>query len=469
VYLEKGVYSVGYYSFYKIIKDIIHTIFGRKFFRLLLIILIIMCLCSPVFAYDFYSEKLDYTFTLPDDAENNYSYFFIDKNYSDSKYFYYFTSTTPIEVSSLDVTNSDGSVTNYYLFSPSNNGDIIGYSSVVTNWSSLDELNNVLSAYYKTTDDFNSIKFRPEKFFNFDYRFVSSDVELPNGTVYKATDGLVPNSNPHFSNADDLSDYDFNNMYINMGSFGVDDVAYLHKLEVDRTFEDDTGVIYYKQSVFKLHSDSDYYGITNDLVSYYSIPRSALNLSSDKEYLFVLNDNASSINATNGLYSDSSAYDILHLEPANSVITPEKEQNDAIKGNTDAINKLENTINSNDYDENQIQIDSSLSDNIDDNNYTNFITEIINSINNAITCDWNTVETVQIPLGFVDESIIWKSDLLSAHVPQSLKLIINTFWMFLFGFYIFKFSLSLVNWLKSGEILDGKGFNSDEVITSNML
>lgn len=124
---------------------------------------------------------------------------------------------------------------------------------------------------------------------------------------------------------------------------------------------------------------------------------------------------------------------------------------------------------STDYDEEDAIIDDTLSTSVDDNTYTNFITDLIDSINNAVTCDWSQVEEVEIPFGLVDASVTYKSDMISSHLPNVLTLLINGFWMYLFGIYIFKFALNLVNWLKSGDILEGGKFGNNEVITSTML
>lgn len=52
---------------------------------------------------------------------------------------------------------------------------------------------------------------------------------------------------------------------------------------------------------------------------------------------------------------------------------------------------------STDYDEEDVTIDDSLSSEVNESTYTNFITDLIDSINNAVTGDWSKVEEVEIP------------------------------------------------------------------------
>ncbi len=69
----------------------------------------------------------------------------------------------------------------------------------------------------------------------------------------------------------------------------------------------------------------------------------------------------------------------------------------------------------------------------------------------------------------MDNHIEFRSDLLSSHIPSPLKTLINVFWMYLFGMYIFRYTSKLIDWLKSGDILNNKEMSANEVITSSML
>lgn len=254
---------------------------------------------------------------------------------------------------------------------------------------------------------------------------------------------------------------------------------------------------YIKKS-FLLDSSSSYF-TANNLQVYYYIPQSNLgiDISNGKRYKFELKEKGG-----NTVYS-SVTFEVGGLTTEEEIKNTEGEQLETSKGIWETIKELLSYINpfsenffayklvdliiqgfqgffdmigdffskfwSTDYDEEDVTIDDGLSSDIDESTYTNFITDLIESIDTAVTGDWSTVEEVEIPFGIVDASVTYKSDMISSHIPNVLILLINTFWMFLFGMYIFKFALNLVNWLKSGDILEGGKFGNNEVITSTML
>lgn len=108
---------MGFYSIYKIIKDIIRTLFGNKILKIIIILSIIFCVIfffnkSSVFALN----STDYTSVTINNTE-----YLLDIDYILSNYDYYFL---------LNQSFKSGSYyyTNYYLFL-SNNPLTVDYTT----------------------------------------------------------------------------------------------------------------------------------------------------------------------------------------------------------------------------------------------------------------------------------------------------------------------------------------------------
>lgn len=485
---------MGFYSFYKIVKDVIRTIFGKRFLRIALIILIIMlvlgslsnCFASSDFTYD------DYTIKLPDFV-NDFEYYFVafqDIAKSGNRYFTSFI----VSDSELSITDSSYfySDTGFYYIATSRESTVVD-NSVVLDYSDISLSDN----FYKEPGSYpyiyiNSYLDPSQKF----HCFSSHDIYNNSGDLIFAATGSSNKPtyrNPTIANTDDeLSSGNFDSVLINNGDYNYDgNYFYFHVAKVEE-LPSGSGVPYYvDEKVFSLDKNSSYF-LQDDGFYGYSIPvEKIFAFENNKKYIFVLSSSSGSISTlTEDVIFDKKEFTVSEkpIEEVindNQDITNDKldEQTNAIKNQTNVIqnqtNVIQNQTNviqdtsdklfSDEYDESQINISTEPSDNIDSSSITNFVTTLLQNIQNIATGNWNSVETVSIPLGFVDEDIQFRSDLISSHIPQALKIIINLFWMYLFGMYIFKYTSKLIDWLKSGDILNNKEIGANEVITSSML
>ena len=472
---------MGFYSFYRVIKDIFCTLFGKKFFKIVLIslifIFIIMCFSSSSFcSFSLHSSKYDIDVTFPYEGNENYHYYVFIKpitgtSNSEAIEISAVVSTTPI------VCSKNEKFENLISVSPLDNGVIVRSVTRTTfgNPSNLEYIvQDFIDDYYSDFDfDYNAANSSITSctikgyFEDFPEVMTNSYILSNSGDVIV---GEIPINTPKFGNSKEeleSGNFDYIKIYYN----DIDIINDYFVFSIYEGIQIDTDLYdYVAKTSFKLDMHSSYNTVEGD---YYLIPKEKLGVSFDnnKHYLFRLTDRISS----DTIYDDIE-FTVVGRTDSEIIQDKEDEQTGVIREQTEAINEQTNVIKdtsdkifSDEYDESQISIDTELSDDIDSSSYTNFITAIINAIKNAVTGNWDTVEQISLPLPFVDESIVLKSDLMSSYIPSVLKVLINAFWMFLFGKYIFKFALAMVSSLKSGEILDGKMNLNDEVITSSML
>lgn len=136
---------------------------------------------------------------------------------------------------------------------------------------------------------------------------------------------------------------------------------------------------------------------------------------------------------------------------------------------TEGTDKIDNSITSTDYDESVVNIDTSSAD-IDDSSSIQLFTTIFTNFKNLLdNSNWQTVETIDIPIPHSQEKLQLKSDILSNIVGNTfIATLINVAWYSVFGLYVFKFTTKIFQAVKSGDILSGLNL-SDEVITSSMM
>lgn len=147
----------------------------------------------------------------------------------------------------------------------------------------------------------------------------------------------------------------------------------------------------------------------------------------------------------------------------NDIIGAINEQTNTIQEQTTVIEQQTEAITSTDFDEDSVDIDTSSAD-VDNSTESGLFTTIFNAFNNSIQND--SVEYINIPLPNNSGSLSIPSNIVSSHLG-GLSLLINAFWLYVFGFYAFKFVNNLLIKIKDGTILDG--YTSSEVITSDMV
>lgn len=136
---------------------------------------------------------------------------------------------------------------------------------------------------------------------------------------------------------------------------------------------------------------------------------------------------------------------------------------------TEGTDKIDNSITSTDYDDSVVNIDTSDAD-IDDSSSIQLFTTIFTNFKNLLdNSNWESVDTIDIPIPHTDKNLQLKSNIVSSILGTTfLATIINVSWYSLFGLYAFKFATKIFQSIKSGDILSGLNL-SDEVITSTMM
>lgn len=135
-----------------------------------------------------------------------------------------------------------------------------------------------------------------------------------------------------------------------------------------------------------------------------------------------------------------------------------QEQNNKL----DAIN---DSLTNSTYNEEVVEVDTSTIDNVSDEQITGLFTGVIGSFSNALNSYGGTITKI-IPLPHGGQLEI-PSNIVSSHLGN-LTALVEAFWYFVFGIYLFRFVSNLIHKIKTGDILNGYN-NDNEIITSSML
>lgn len=396
---------MGFYSIYRIIKDIVRTLFGNKFWKTILIIGLVLLFLfnfTKVFAASdspnaFTEEEKKWIVSILEDHPE-YTQFFCHHAWN-STIVYFINST-----SSSDKFYLLGET--LYCTNPNLTWYKYTYSSTGLSWS-------------------GSSKNGHKCFSNAYDRYCSADIyadSIFSEISYKST--YAKYEEPHILNtAEDLATGKFDYLLITPGSLTRDKELgiRIHQILKGSHDLDNDGVkeeYEYYDTLFKLqlNNNNTYYKDVNGKKCY-QIPRDKLGISFKNENTYIIeivNDidgNDLITPDTFELYS-SVRFTIGGLTAAdeesnryNNLIQSNKDQTDAIKDQTnaikdqtDAIKDTSDKIFSDDYDESKIDISTSESDKVDGTKVTNFVTSLLQNIQNIATGNWNSVETISIPL-----------------------------------------------------------------------
>lgn len=494
---------MGYYSIYKIFKDIFFTIFKNKYLRILLIILIaflffnLFCPKSHAATLDCNVLGTDTTFELPSWIEENdlnyfaryserlnlqYNMIFFELVISSSSelhqtgYYGYNNSQTFFDNQSFVYISVSGTDKQNFINGVNNKLSSITYNNNYLNKQGWEEGNNP-----------NYICFHPNSYLN-----TSSISYISNFNIYDLNNNIMYESNsfsyPFFDNITEIQNGNPDGVFITLGDYAATDNLYFHLLRIDNTVSNsDSSIYYYSDKTFILNKDSSYYRELLDTNSYYYyIPQYNLDLYPNSSYIYILNNSNEQIQNTFGLPEKDIAngiYDVVQSDTTGVISSTEqqtnimKQQEENMQNINNNLNDINNNINNNFNNttvSNEIDGDVSVdmgfsNDNVALNNLNNgFFTRLTTELNQVIDYDINNVSTIILPVPFSSQSIVIRSDIISAYIPDALKLIINTMWLFIFTFYLYKFINKIYISFKSGNILNT--FNSnDEIITSTML
>lgn len=203
---------MGFYSIYKIIKDVIRTLFGNKFLKLILIvcigsILIILVNNSNVFA-SFSISYGDKTLTVTDEWIEKFPYYaFYDFDDSGANLMgNYICSNSPLTITPIYRSN-DSSIIDYYLIESTDLNGIKSSFSTDLQW----EINNCSDINLNDISSFPYYGSAP----NFVYS--NYNIYTNKGDLVHSSDAFTP---PTLNNSiSELENLSFNNFSISANSF----------------------------------------------------------------------------------------------------------------------------------------------------------------------------------------------------------------------------------------------------------
>lgn len=368
---------MGYYSFYRILKDAIRSLFGSKgwkIFLILLIAIIILSLKNCVFGADYTisQAQIDKAFSMLDDTYTRFSC----QMYRNRKTIFL-------------IGNENVGVWSDGTLLQATKGRSIAWKLYWYN-----DTDNSVSLFWKGTNTGHGALDMTHMYANFN---IYDNSQETGGYYYEYIPPVVITQPSFISTVEDLESEQNSYLKINQGSFM--DSIYL------RLYNNTTNSLLFES---KLTSYEDYMVRENledpfsNLI--YSIPYSALPSfklisGNNFEYRLVYR------NENNELSSVSMYFTPSITQEVNGV--SDKEINDSIKETNDSIKDMNNTMKdtsdklfSDEYDESKINISTAESDKVDDTQITNFVTSLLQNIQNIATGNWNNVEIISFDLRF---------------------------------------------------------------------
>ena len=476
---------MGYFSIYRIIKDIFSTIFGRKFWKYTLIILIAFTIFFILGEKGAFAVTVDYnnnSYELPDPPSfntaieldsrintypNGYKYIIIAySTYNQRFYTSYINSNSLITYTPNN--NNTGAIR-------STNGDmkLLSYSYENNSWV------------------YNSSSFRSSNAISFNNPlFTTIDILNSDGTIYKSAQSFV--KYPEIANSlNDLETLNFDVISVNAWDWSNKDfdILFYDRNNVDVSTTDGL----YPKRVITLNKNTSYYQPTisadpnKNAIFWIPIEETGLNFYIGGNYEIRLAERVP-IQGGGG-FRNGSEYSYNYLGQSVTFTISSNTTQDRIDSINQQIEEAtekkyhEETINSLDNLNNALtnttpdinisnEIDSSLNfDNQNQalNNLNNgFFSRLTSMLSNLLGYDLSQDTSVSIPLPNSNQSIILHSKDIYDNVTGALRLIINAFWIYIFSFYMWKFINKIYIAVSTGNILDS--FSSGgEAITNDML
>lgn len=519
MFLKGVVYSVAYYSFYKIIKDILFTIFGKKLKNYLKFLFIFLFFA---FVFLFFNDKkvLAADFTYGSQIQNgNYTDLEFTIDYSgktvDFEY-HILNSFVPSNTKQTVIYPRFGTTRNYIdlVFSYStlrlddNNQYWLNYINTNDNYweykrfelPTLSDLSNKIVFWANSNSNFTSTNWSRNYISYVDAsvnNLVYSSLDIYNNNnelVFSSPYNTPPRRVPAISTSlEDLETLNFDVLSIDGWNYSNED---FYLLVYDRNYSETESYnnLYPKKEIL-LNGDSPFYvselSADPSVNKIFWVPIGELGLEwkIDGTYGFrfaIREPIESEFSEWAYSYLDDELQFTVDSNVAPSVISSFNnatqqtnnnndfnELNDNIKSQTQQNNEFYNNILSNSYDDGQIDDTlgniSESSTNFDDSQYTGLFTAIFGRFSNIINGNYNEIEHLSYPIPNTEQSIVISSDLLYSKIQGTfIYTLLQVFWMYLFGMYTFKFSYNLIIKIKDGSILNGYE-NNNEVITSNMM
>lgn len=317
---------MGYYSLYRIIKDIIHTLFRRKFSNkilliIILIIFVILIFSSTVFSassvnVDYNDET--YTFNFSDACDYKYKIIFVFYN-------------EHVRYDMYHIIMSDSPLVCYQ-----NRSEQYGYKCAdgslcyYTDNRKLSSNNSISSSVVVESSGISySSSYSPSLI-----TYANFDIEDVDGNIVYNSDEGPSFENPHFiTTKEELSSGKFDTLKIDAGDFDtLEDEFGLAIFDITSYSIDILGNKLPSKATktFILNAKSNYL-VSNNLDLQYYIPQESLGITFEngKKYLFCL------ANPETGELYSSISFEVGGLTTEEEIKNKEDEQTDAIKENTE--------------------------------------------------------------------------------------------------------------------------------------
>lgn len=177
-------------------------------------------------------------------------------------------------------------------------------------------------------------------------------------------------------------------------------------------------------------------------------------------------------------YGTSSADDIVESieEQTESVVESIEQQTDEITDSIDEQTQQQQEqyeeFTSEEYDEDEVDDTisdlSSISDDVDDSEFSGFFESLFDMFYNAF-CDVEYYEVVSVAIPFTDQYLTFESDVIKNVIQDTaLYTFIQLLYSCLFGLWAFRFAYGVVCSIKDGTILDGDITSSGDEMLSEL-
>lgn len=474
---------MGYYSIYKIFKDIFTTIFGRKFIKFLFIFIISLIIILFIYKNNVNAVSVEYnntTYDLPDPPSfdtaigiesrlntypDGYKYIIIGySTYSQKFILTYVNSSTLLK----------------YTPTNSNNGAIRSSSVMYLIQYSLIDNNWVYTSNSYRSDIAISIS-TP--------LFTTTDILNADGTIYKPAQSLI--KYPEIANSlSDLETLDFDVISINGWDWSNKDfdVLFYDRNNVDTSTTDGL----YPKRVITLNKNTSYYQPTisadpdKNAIFWIPIEETGLNFYIGGNYEIRLAERVPIQGGGGFRNGDEYSYNYLgqsvtftissnttqdRINSINKQIeeTTQKKYHDETISSINNINNNINNINDNLTNTTpDTNIDSYISNSFNYNKSTENLSNMHNGFFSRLMAlfssmqDYNLNEdtVINIPIPHSNKYITLHSNIISSHIAEPLKSIITAFWMYVFYFYAYKFFNYILIEIEEGRILDENSMNN---------
>ena len=431
---------MGFYSFYKIFKDMLRTVFGNKFLKIFFIALIILSLIAiknKVFATSsltFSYNNNNYTITnIPDD----YNYVFIGLNRNNT-FFTIYCSKQPLQfdvrggyLGPLNISSEN----NYYYYS--------------INISDINNNNYVIDDTIQRPTLYNSSTYGGVYANNSNYIYSNYDVKVNGDVVHTANDNQLQFINPTLSNTQSqLENLSFDNFIINANSFTQEMISNpddpLVMLFYNRSLSNSQNTdglypikekYFYKESIYfdrENSTDSNYIfkypifktGVYFNIGSTYEIKFAKL------VYIQEYNTWGYDYFDTNYVFTISSSVtqdyiNQLNQQTATSSDEEREEQlNNSINQQTQSIDNINNTITDSNVDSSSINLPTDNTNDPTQSGVDNIFQTIYNSFTSGTAQDIvfpipNTNKNITLPATYTYNSLnnnnaSWVIDIIQA-------------------------------------------------------